>query len=31
MEEHLKEIEVKVLPKDLVDSIEVDISKLENI
>ena len=31
LEEHLKEIDVKVLPKDLVDSFEVDLSKLENI
>lgn len=31
IEEQMKEIEVKVLPKDLVDSIEVDISTLENI
>lgn len=31
LDEHIKEIEVKVLPKDLVDSINVDLSKLENI
>lgn len=31
LEEHLKEVEVKVLPKNLVDSIEVDLSKLEEI
>ena len=31
LEEHLKELDVKVLPKDLVDSFEVDLSKLENI
>lgn len=31
LEEHLKEVDVKVLPKDLVDSFEVDLSKLENI
>ena len=31
LEEHTKEIDVKVLPKDLVDSIEVDLSKLENM
>lgn len=31
IEEHLKEIKVKVLPKDLVDSIEVDLEKLEKI
>lgn len=31
LEEHIKELEVKVLPKDLVDSFEVDLSKLENI
>lgn len=31
IEEHMKEIEVKVLPTDLVDSIEVDITPLENI
>lgn len=31
LEEHIKEIEVKVLPKDLVDSFEVDLSKLEEI
>lgn len=29
IEEHLKEIEVRTLPKDLVDSFEVDLSKLE--
>ena len=29
LEEHIKEIDVKVLPQDLVDSIEVDLSKLE--
>ena len=28
LEEHIKEIEVKVLPKNLVDCIEVDLSKL---
>lgn len=31
IEEQIKEIEVKVLPKDLIDSIEVDITPLENI
>ncbi len=31
LEEHIKEIEVKVLPKDLVDSFDVDLSKLEEI
>ncbi|MDD3794320.1 MAG: 50S ribosomal protein L25 [Candidatus Gracilibacteria bacterium] len=31
LEEHTKEVDVKVLPKDLVDSFEVDLSKLENI
>lgn len=31
LEEHIKEIEVKVLPKDLVDYFEVDLSKLENM
>lgn len=31
IEEHLKEIDVKVLPKDLVDSFNVDLSKLEEI
>lgn len=31
IEENLKEIEIKVLPKDLVDSINVDLSKLEKI
>jgi len=29
--EHLKEIELKCLPKDLVDSFEVDLSKLTQI
>lgn len=28
LEEHIKEIDVKVLPKDLVDSIEVDLTAL---
>lgn len=28
LEEHIKELDVKVLPKDLVDSFEVDLSKL---
>lgn len=31
LEEHYKELDVKVLPKDLVDSFEVDLSKLEEI
>ncbi len=31
LEEHIKEIEVKVLPKDLVDSFVVDLSKLVEI
>lgn len=31
LEEHIKEVEVKVLPKNLVDSIKVDITKLENM
>lgn len=31
IEESLKEIEVKCLPKDLVDSFEVDLSKLKEI
>lgn len=31
IEEHIKELEVKVLPKDLVDSIKIDLSKLKNI
>lgn len=31
LEEHIKEIEIKVLPKDLIDNIEVDLSKLEEI
>jgi large subunit ribosomal protein L25 len=31
IEEHIKEVEVKVLPKDLVDSIEVDLSALKHI
>ncbi len=31
LEEHMKEIDVKVLPKDLVDSIEVDLSQLEEM
>jgi large subunit ribosomal protein L25 len=31
LEEHIKELEVKVLPKDLVDSFEVDLSRLENM
>jgi len=31
IEEHIKEIEVKCLPKDLVDNFEVDLSKLKNI
>ena len=31
LDEHLKEIEVKVLPKDLVDFIEVDISSLNEM
>ncbi|MBT3727520.1 hypothetical protein HOG21_07910 [bacterium] len=28
LDEHIKEIEVKVLPRNLVDSIEVDLTKL---
>ena len=31
LEEKIKEIEVKVLPKDLVDSIEVDLSQLKEM
>lgn len=31
LEEHIKELDVKVLPKDLVDSFEVDLSKLVEI
>lgn len=31
IEEHIKELEVKCLPKDLVDSFEVDLSELENM
>lgn len=31
IEEHLKELKIKVLPKDLVDSIEVNLDKLEKI
>jgi len=31
LDEHIKEIEVKVLPKNLVDSIEVDLSNLKEI
>ncbi len=31
LEEHIKEIEVKVLPKNLVDAIEVDISSLKEM
>ncbi|MFC1797898.1 hypothetical protein ACFLY2_01785 [Patescibacteria group bacterium] len=31
LDEHIKEIEVKVLPKDLVDSIEVDLSILKEM
>lgn len=31
LDEHMKEIEVKVLPKDLVDFIEVDISELKEM
>lgn len=31
LDEHVKEIEVKVLPKDLVDSIEVDLSILKEM
>lgn len=31
LEEHMKEVEVKVLPKDLVDSFDVDISSLVEI
>lgn len=31
IEEQMKEIEIKVLPKDLVDSFEIDLSLLENI
>ena len=31
LDEHVKEIEVKVLPKDLVDSIEVDLSTLKEM
>lgn len=31
LEEHMKEIEVKVLPKNLIDWINVDLTKLEEI
>ncbi len=31
LEEHLKAVEIKCLPKDLIDSIEVDLSVLENM
>jgi large subunit ribosomal protein L25 len=31
IEEHVKEIEVKCLPKDLVDNFEVNLSKLSNV
>ena len=31
IEEHLKEIEVKCLPRNLVDSFEIDLSKLKEI
>lgn len=31
LEEHMKEVEVKVLPKDLVDSFDVDLSSLVEI
>lgn len=31
LEQHIKEIEVRVLPKDLIDSIDVDISSLKEI
>ncbi len=31
IEQHIKEIEVKLLPSDLVDAIEVDISELKEI
>ncbi|MDD2907944.1 MAG: 50S ribosomal protein L25 [Candidatus Gracilibacteria bacterium] len=31
LEEHIKEVEVKVLPKDLIDSFDVDLSKLEEM
>ena len=31
LDEHIKEIEVKVLPKNLVDSIEVDLSTLKEM
>lgn len=31
LDEHMKEIEIKVLPKDLVDFIEVDISSLNEM
>lgn len=31
LEEQIKELEVKVLPKDLVDSIEVDLSQLKEM
>lgn len=31
LDEHIKEIEVKVLPKNLIDSIKVDLSNLKEI
>jgi len=31
LDEHMKEIDVKVLPKDLVDSIQVDLSELKEM
>jgi hypothetical protein len=31
LDEHMKEIDVKVLPKDLVDFIEVDLSDLKEM
>lgn len=31
LEEHIKEIEIKCMPKDLVDSFEVDLSSLKEI
>jgi large subunit ribosomal protein L25 len=31
LDEHMKEIEVKCLPKDLVDSFEIDLSRLKEV
>jgi hydroxymethylpyrimidine pyrophosphatase-like HAD family hydrolase len=31
IEKHLEELRVKVLPTDLIDSIEVNLEKLENV